>query len=64
MKIVNKEDTTFALIEDISEYKSMKRMVDWYNQALIDSGYDQYQYKIKRKGKSVFVDRDIPKKSL
>lgn len=59
MKLINdKNDPQLLGIEEtIQDLIQTQRMVDLLNKDLVDSGFDQYQYKTVRRGNKVYVER-------
>ena len=60
MKFINseKEPTLLGLVDKESDTIDVTKMVDILNQDLKDSGYDQYQFQVKQKGKKLYIEKD------
>ena len=59
MKLMNdtNDPQLLGIVEDVSDYTNTLQMVDNLNKDLIDSGFDQYQYKAIKRGKKVYIER-------
>lgn len=59
MKLVQDKDNPdlVGIIESSDDILTVKRMVDNLNKDLVDSGYDQYQYKSIRRGNKLYIER-------
>lgn len=42
--------------EELSEVENIQRMIDKLNQDLIDSGFERYQYFVKRDGDKTYIE--------
>lgn len=42
--------------EDIVELQNVKKMVQSLNKDLVDSGFEQYQYHLIRKGRKAYIE--------
>jgi hypothetical protein len=42
--------------QDMQEFQSVMKMVESLNKDLVDSGFDQYQYQLVRRGKKAYVE--------
>ena len=51
----NKEPDLVGIIENKDDFVHISKMVDDLNRDLVDSGFDQYQYKAERKGKKAYI---------
>lgn len=51
----NKEPDLVGIIENKDDFVHISKMVDGMNRDLVDSGFDQYQYKAERKGKKAYI---------
>lgn len=59
MKLVQDKDNPdlVGIIESSNDILVVKRMVENLNKDLIDSGFDQYQYKSVRRGNKLYIER-------
>lgn len=57
MKLINDKNDPdlLALIEKPTEFEEIKLMVNNMNQDLIDSGFEQYQYKAEKRGRKAYI---------
>jgi hypothetical protein len=51
----NNEPDLLGIIESKDDFVHVSKMVDVINRDLVDSGFDQYQYKAERKGKKAYI---------
>jgi len=51
----NNEPDLLGIIESKDDFVHVSKMVDGINKDLVDSGFDQYQYKAERKGKKAYI---------
>jgi hypothetical protein len=51
----NNEPDLLGIIESKDDFVHVSKMVDVMNRDLVDSGFDQYQYKAERKGKKAYI---------
>lgn len=51
----NNEPDLVGIIENKDDFVHISKMVDVMNRDLVDSGFDQYQYKAERKGKKAYI---------
>lgn len=59
MKLVQDKDNPdlVGIIESSDDILVVKRMVENLNKDLVDSGFDQYQYKSVRRGNKLYIER-------
>jgi len=59
MKLVQDKDNPdlVGIIESSDDILVVRRMVENLNKDLIDSGFDQYQYKSVRRGNKLYIER-------
>jgi len=59
MRLVQDKDNPdlVGIIESSDDILVVKRMVENLNKDLIDSGFDQYQYKSVRRGNKLYIER-------
>ena len=59
MKLVNseKEPTLVGIMNTDTDYKFVDKMVYNMNRDLMDSGFDQYQYRTVKRGKKLYIER-------
>ena len=43
--------------EDVEQLQSVMNMIESLNKDLVDSGFDQYQYHLVRRGRKAYVER-------
>lgn len=43
--------------DELDEVESIQRMVNKLNQDLIDSGFERYQYQLKRDGDKTYIEQ-------
>jgi hypothetical protein len=58
--VVNEKEPQLVGIfgtDELDEVENIKRMVDKLNQDLIDSGFEQYQYHLKRDGDKTYIEQ-------
>lgn len=60
MKCVNdkKEPTLVGLIENPEDVKWVNKVVENLNQDLRDSGFDQYNFSVKKEGEKLYIEKD------
>ncbi len=60
MRLINNEadPQLVGVIEDHYELQAVEKQVKNLNQDLIDSGFNQYQYKVRTKGNKVYVEKE------
>lgn len=51
----NSEPELVGIIENKDDFVLLSNLVDVMNRDLVDSGFDQYQYKAERKGKKAYI---------
>lgn len=44
-----------AILDSAEEFSLIRLQVEKMNQDLIDSGFDQYQYKAEKRGKKAYI---------
>lgn len=42
--------------QDVSELRSVMNMIESLNKDLVDSGFDNYQYQLVRRGKKAYIE--------
>ena len=52
-----KEPTLIGINSDQQELDMITSTVEKLNQDLIDSGFDQYQYTVAKKGEKVYIEQ-------
>ena len=59
MKLVQDKDNPdlVGIIESSDDILVVKKMVENLNKDLVDSGFDQYQYKSVRRGNKLYIER-------
>ena len=59
MKLVQDKNNPdlVGIIESSDDILVVKKMVDNLNKDLVDSGFDQYQYKSVRRGNKLYIER-------
>ena len=59
MQLINDKDDPdlLGLIETKDDFVHISKIVENMNQDLIDSGFDQYQYKVERQGRKAYIRR-------
>ena len=57
MKLINdKEDPDLlAILDSAEEFSEIRSQVEKMNQDLIDSGFNQYQYKAEKRGNKAYI---------
>lgn len=60
MKCVNdkKEPTLLGIMDNNKDYLDVNKMVQGLNQELIDSGFDQYHFSVKKEGEKLYIEKD------
>tara|TARA_Y100000356_G_C10993978_1_gene149813 strand:- start:126 stop:308 length:183 start_codon:yes stop_codon:yes gene_type:complete len=60
MKCINddKEPTLVGLIENPEDIKWVNKVVENLNQDLRDSGFDQYNFSVKKEGEKLYIEKD------
>ena len=60
MKCINddKEPTLVGLIENPEDIKWVNKVVENLNQDLRDSGFDQYNFSVKKEGQKLYIEKD------
>lgn len=60
MKCINdeKEPTLVGLIENPEDVKWVNKVVENLNQDLRDSGFDQYNFSVKKEGEKLYIEKD------
>ncbi len=60
MKCINdeKEPTLVGLIENPEDVKWVNKVVESLNQDLRDSGFDQYNFSVKKEGEKLYIEKD------
>ena len=56
-----KEPTLIGINSDQQELDMITSTVEKLNQDLIDSGFNQYQYTVAKKGKKVYIEQISPR---
>lgn len=51
----NNDPDLVGIIESKDDFVHISKIVDVMNRDLVDSGFDQYQYKAERKGKKAYI---------
>ena len=59
MKLVNDKNNPglIGIIEKKDDVTEVKKMVSNLNNDLVDSGFEQYQYKFIRRGNKAYIER-------
>jgi|TARA_R110000868_G_scaffold299343_1_gene559643 hypothetical protein len=59
MKLINsdKEPTLLGVMNSDNDYKFVDQIVYNMNKDLVDSGFDQYQYKTIKRGNKLYIER-------
>ena len=59
MKLItdNSDPQLLGIVEDNNEFIETQNIVNSLNKDLVDSGFDQYQYKAIRRGKRVYIEQ-------
>ena len=59
MKLINDKDDPdlLGIIEKKDDFVHVSKIVENMNKDLIDSGFDQYQYKTVLQGKKVYIKK-------
>lgn len=59
MQLINDKNDPdlLAVLESRDEWVDITKMVFNMNQDLVDSGFDQYQYKAERRGNKAYIRR-------
>ena len=57
MKLYEDNKQAYAILERDDEYDVIRGQVATLNQDLIDSGFDQYQYKVEKRGLKAYIRR-------
>lgn len=59
VRLINDKDDPDLLgyIENKDDFINVSQMVDNMNKDLIDSGFDQYQYKAEKRGRKAYIRR-------
>lgn len=59
MRLIQDKDNPdlVGIIESSDDILVVKRMVENLNKDLVDSGFDQYQYKSVRRGNKLYIER-------
>lgn len=58
--VVNEKEPQLVGIfgtDELDEVENIKRMIDKLNQDLVDSGFEQYQYQLKRDGDKTYIEQ-------
>ena len=60
MKCINdeKEPTLVGLIENPEDVKWVNKVVENLNQDLRDSGFDQYNFSVKKEVEKLYIEKD------
>ena len=60
MKCINddKEPTLVGLKENPEDIKWVNKVVENLNQDLRDSGFDQYNFSVKKEGEKLYIEKD------
>jgi hypothetical protein len=59
MKLINNKDDPdlLGIIEYEEDFVDVAKIVENMNKDLIDSGFDQYQYKAEKQGQKAYIRR-------
>jgi len=59
MQLINDKDDPdlLGIIEDNKDFLHIAKIVATMNQSLLDSGFEQYQYKAERRGRKAYIRR-------
>jgi len=59
MRLINDKDDPdlLGIIEEKEDFVHIAKIVENMNKDLIDSGFDQYQYKAERRGRKAYIRR-------
>ena len=62
MRLVNdnNEPQLIGIETDTDDIEEIDKIVQSLNKDLQDSGFDEYQYSTVRRGKKIYVERNIP----
>lgn len=62
MRLVNdnNEPQLIGIETDTDDIEEIDKIVQSLNRDLQDSGFDEYQYSTVRRGKKIYVERNIP----
>ena len=62
MRLVNdnNEPQLIGIETDTDDIDEIDKIVQSLNKDLQDSGFDEYQYSTVRRGKKIYVERNIP----
>ena len=56
--ITDKNDPDLlGILDSAEEYSMIRSQVEKMNQDLVDSGFDQYQYKAEKRGQKAYIRR-------
>lgn len=56
----NNEPQLIGIETDTDDINEIDKIVQSLNKDLQDSGFDEYQYSTVRRGKKIYVERNIP----
>lgn len=56
----NNEPQLIGIETDTDDIEEIDKIVQSLNKDLQDSGFDEYQYSTVRRGKKIYVERNIP----
>lgn len=51
-----KDPQLVAVSEDRNDFEQIRNQVENMNRALVDSGFDQYQYRAVKRGKKLYIE--------
>ena len=59
MKLIDDKNQPelIGLITEVDDLTEMSKMVNVLNKDLVDSGFDQYQYKTVQRGNKIYIER-------